>query len=432
MGRFDYSSPGGDATLAIRGVLAEQEELRRQAVVEELNRVREARLAEQGKRDDEIARETLAAMKGQRESTEALNRSRILKEQTDQSERLYNPGQYLSTDQAENVPIGLRVADKALSASTIAIPASPMSPAIPAQTLQGGDFRYTGTSDERDRQRLMEDPNTPENRRQYLRAVGDSGTISAQMFDDTDTTKTLILKGRDNSLKQFQSGQWVPLVGEVPKNAQVINEASETDANGRPYYIPVQTGEGVMVLDSRTGKLTRGADLRPGATAESELVRGGSMLYTLDNITNQFSPQWLGPIKGRYNTMQLALVGESGQEGLATMAATLRTFQNTVINLRTGAQMSEEEAQRILGETPDINLPPDVFLARLNSAKTYFEDWYKRREALAYGRPNENPTVPGVTGGPTTSGQPTAPVTPGAETPEQRRNRLRNYLPPAR
>ena len=157
---------------------------------------------------------------------------------------------------------------------------------------------------------------------------------------------------------------------------------------GSPYFVPVQTGEGIIPFNTRTGNYVEPnrKDLRPSASAEVDLTRVQSTLYQVKEIRNLFTPERVGPLKGRYKTMQLALVGELGEEGLADFQSATATLGNTVINLRTGAQMSEPEAQRILKEIPNMNLPPDVYLARLGRAEDYFQEWYRNRAKLAFGR----------------------------------------------
>lgn len=154
------------------------------------------------------------------------------------------------------------------------------------------------------------------------------------------------------------------------------------------YFIPVQTGNGIEVLDAHNGRYVEGLrrDLKPGEGAQDAITKAGSVLYQIGEIAREFSPDRVGVLKGRYKTMQLALVGEAGVAGLAEFQSQINTLKNTVINLRTGAQMSEPEAARILSEVPDFTNPPDVFMARLEHAKNYFTDWMQRRAKMAYGR----------------------------------------------
>lgn len=169
---------------------------------------------------------------------------------------------------------------------------------------------------------------------------------------------------------------------------QQANLKASGSGGGSSYFIPVTTGQGVIPFNARTGQFDDAGrkDLRPSATAEENITKAQSVLYQLDQIGGMYTPDRVGPLKGRYNTMQLAVMGEMGDQGLAEMQASIAGLKNTVINLRTGAQMSEPEAARILQEVPDFNLPPDVFVARMNRAKAYFGDYLSKRAKLAFGR----------------------------------------------
>ena len=87
---------------------------------------------------------------------------------------------------------------------------------------------------------------------------------------------------------------------------------------------------------------------------------------------------------GRYKTAQAMLTG--GDPEFAAFTAAVSTLQNTVINLRTGAQMSEPEAARILNEISNVNLPPETFIAKAKQSQIYFNEWLRNRASGAYGR----------------------------------------------
>ena len=154
---------------------------------------------------------------------------------------------------------------------------------------------------------------------------------------------------------------------------------------GRPYFIPVQTGQGVQSFDTRTGNVVgRVGDLKPGETAQREIANAQTIATVLDQVMMTVPDTVIGPLTGRYKTVEAALAGNDPT--FSTFAAAVATLQNTVINLRTGAQMSEPEARRILGEVPNVNLPPGTFVARAKQAQRYFKEWLKNRASVAYGR----------------------------------------------
>jgi hypothetical protein len=218
---------------------------------------------------------------------------------------------------------------------------------------------------------------------------------------------------------------------------KVIKETGQADdkANGNSTgrIQTIYAGDGVHVLDAQGNEIRR-YDNKLGETAQKEIVNAESLLNDVKELEGKYNAAWVGPVKGRYNSMALALAGEGNSEGLASTAQLLATLNNTIVNLRTGAQMSEPEAQRIMAEAPNMNLPPDVFVARLNGMRRKFEDWLNRRADIGYGRRTKvgDSTPPAATtpGAAPPAVAPTAGAPPATtETPEQRRARLKNYLP---
>lgn len=164
-----------------------------------------------------------------------------------------------------------------------------------------------------------------------------------------------------------------------------ISAARRDDSTGRPYFIPVQTGQGIQSFNTRTGGVVgRVGDLKPGETAQREIANAQTIATVLDHVLTTVPDTVIGPLAGRYKTVEAALAGNDPT--FATFAAAVATLQNTVINLRTGAQMSEPEARRILGEVPNVNLPLGTFVARAKQSQRYFKEWLKNRASVAYGR----------------------------------------------
>lgn len=157
------------------------------------------------------------------------------------------------------------------------------------------------------------------------------------------------------------------------------------EKTGNQYFVPVQTGQGLFGFDTRTNTLgPRLADLKPGETAQREIANARTTATVLKQVIGTIDEKTLGPVIGRYKSVEAALVGNDPT--FATFSAAVSTLQNTVINLRTGAQMSEPEARRILNEIPDVKLPPATFIAKAKQSQKYFEEWLKNRASVAYGR----------------------------------------------
>lgn len=255
-------------------------------------------------------------------------------------------------------------------------------------TLETTPDKFRGTAQQtkatEDRKRAEEylqslDPASKE--AQALRYELSTGKGAPAGMFDKEPNKPALVQEYEYYVNQAKgSGQQPISFDEFRKKARANG--------GSPYYIPAQTAQGIVPFNTRTGEFNdpNRRDLKPGEGAQKDMTNAKSVLYTIGDIEQQFTPDRVGVLKGRYNNMQLALMGEMGQEGLADMQSAIATLKDTVINLRTGAQMSEPEAKRILQEVPDTTLPPDVFVARLSRAKSYFQNWLKDRSKMAYGR----------------------------------------------
>ena len=176
---------------------------------------------------------------------------------------------------------------------------------------------------------------------------------------------------------------------------KVIGQPVPSDSNGgNPYFTPVQTTDGIQVFNSRTGRFEgRLGDSKPGDTAGRVLADARTTLNLIKTIESKLTPEKIGPITGRYKTLEEGILGKDPD--FTELASQISTLQNTVINLRTGAQMSNYEAERILKEIAGVNLPFATAVARLKTSRVYFEEFLKNREDAAYGRrPSETVATP--------------------------------------
>lgn len=83
-------------------------------------------------------------------------------------------------------------------------------------------------------------------------------------------------------------------------------------------------------------------------------------------ITDAYKDKLTGPIAGRYKTME-AWIGSNDPDAARFMSY-VQTFQNYLIKAITGAQMSEPEAKRILGQMPQFKDNPAAFIAKLQAS----------------------------------------------------------------
>jgi hypothetical protein len=181
----------------------------------------------------------------------------------------------------------------------------------------------------------------------------------------------------------------VETLGTAPKGAHYVNEPAPPAEKGAatPYFFPIQTTEGWAAFDGRTGRIGGpAAGFRPPAGMADKIATGEALQNQLNDLRGMFNPDWVGPAAGRYQTVKLATVGERGDKGVAAMSAQINSIKNQFLQLRSGAAVTDQEMERILRELPNIEDPPDVFMAKLD--QTYKNQAYllERRQALATGR----------------------------------------------
>lgn len=102
---------------------------------------------------------------------------------------------------------------------------------------------------------------------------------------------------------------------------------------------------------------------KPAAASErTAIVQARSSIDSLNNLSDLFDKNFVGPIKGKIAPLKgLLELNPVKQEEF--MAATF-AFKNAIIKQITGAQMSEKEAQRIMKQIPDVTDPPTRWRAK--------------------------------------------------------------------
>lgn len=384
---YNFISPGAAASSAIEEMLLQRDAQRRQALLDQLNAQNVESQMQDRAMNRQIQQASLDSLAAQRTSMEDERKSGIAA----RTAGMLMPGQDLDPATATTLREGgMGALVRPGEIGGVLPPEMGEGPTIEP----GGPDQFTGTPTQlktrEDRQRAEDylaslDPQSKE--AQALRyEIATGKAAPAGMFDKPAQSSDIT--EYEYYVNQAKAAGQAPISFLEWQKQQANLKATGAGKSDSPYFVPVVTGNGVIPFNARTGQFDESGrhDLRPSATAEGDLTKAGSVLYTIGEIGKVYSPDRIGPLRGRYNNMQLAVVGEQGDAGLADLQTTLSTLKNTVINLRTGAQMSEPEAERILKEVPDLSLPPDVFMARMRQAESYFRDWYARRAKFAYGR----------------------------------------------
>lgn len=222
--------------------------------------------------------------------------------------------------------------------------------------------------------------------------------IAAQGAQNRGRSGGVIVEPSRDALRDSAMGKVKSLLGMTDiKHKNDMEEAALKEAglnrraelshqdSARPYFTPLQTAEGIQSFDTRTGKVAgRLGDYKPGETAQDVLTNAQGVQKDIERVRNFFRPEFVGPIAGRFGSVEQALLG--GNPEMTDLYQTAQRLHNTIVYLRTGKQMNESEAARILAELPTKNLKPDVFIGRLNNMANYFDEWMQNRSKLAFGR----------------------------------------------
>ncbi len=131
----------------------------------------------------------------------------------------------------------------------------------------------------------------------------------------------------------------------------------------------------------------------PSASERTAIAETESSLANLENLKTLFDKTTTvtGPIEGRIKPIA-GLFGLTTDEQEAFMAAT-SAFKNAVIKQITGAQMSEQEADRIMKQVPDITDPRVRWLAKYGQTKKNLQTLQKKRLSIIKQAGIKTPTI---------------------------------------
>lgn len=254
-----------------------------------------------------------------------------------------------------------------------------------------------------------------------MQAGVDINSAEAKMLMGEPKTTTLLFDPVKRMLfQQDEKGEYTkPFVGQLSEKYKILNAHDPNQNQGMPFAgFAFNSGQGLLGLtfNKETGgwEQTRIADTRPGEGAQKDISNAMGVNSLIDKIKGEYTPAKIGVIMGRLNNLDQKYWGNDPD--YATLKQNLTTLGNTIIQLRTGAQMSVQEAERILAEVASETLPPATFMARLNELEKQYDQYLANRAKIAFGRvtPDEvtgmvngaAPTATGTTPAPTSTAKP--------------------------
>lgn len=87
----------------------------------------------------------------------------------------------------------------------------------------------------------------------------------------------------------------------------------------------------------------------------------------LDQLRGNGGTAVTGPVMGRMNSFMQGVPGLSGDQGFNDQSAELAILANSMIKAITGAQMSEQEAERLMRQIMTVNDRDDVYVSKRNA-----------------------------------------------------------------
>lgn len=429
MGRFDFKSPGASMADGLRSYIMEREMERRQAVAEaeqaermKLAQAADARAAASATQNAETVRLQQEAAKtalarGQRQ--DVLSRAATVGVGGDIPAML-------EADMAKHAP---ELMDRAPATFDQGAQTGVDENDVPLymDTKQTAPERnvYKGTPAERVFKELQDNPNmTARDILLKLKAAGEdlSAGDARILAGETDTDAPAIGSFEDYVVRKY---------GDKPTAEQIktareeyrLEEREGQQQRGFTYATP--SALGTEIVDGPTGKTIRVVPSRLNEGSQLALRASVDALNTSSNIRQNLNPDKVGVVAGRLARLDQKLWGSDPQ--YAEFARDLEALANMVIQARTGAQMSVQEAERIKAEVASGTLPITTFVARLDRLEQQLRETIANITTIGTGQltPDQlrnlaNPDVP-LSGAGTNmvpgGGAPPAATPPATTTP---------------
>ena len=144
---------------------------------------------------------------------------------------------------------------------------------------------------------------------------------------------------------------------------------------------------------------------RTPASAISQGVQFDTIRGNIARIRKNLNEDWVGPVAGRAYRAQEALTGLA-DDNQSMFYADVNDLADMLLRARSGAQINEQEYQRLAKLVPTPNLPPKVFKERLNRFETQLlqtlkaqQERLKKGGYLAPSKSTVGPEVQSESGG---------------------------------
>jgi hypothetical protein len=144
-------------------------------------------------------------------------------------------------------------------------------------------------------------------------------------------------------------------VGFTPDGKEVVG-----DRRGQKFVASIDE-QGNETFEPYNEKVFPKLENLPASATDAlaELDYSGEVLTAL---AESFNPEYVGPIAARAGKLS-AYIGALTDEQRVEFYGNYAEYKNSIIKAITGAQMSEQEAHRIIQQIPNENASPQAFIA---------------------------------------------------------------------
>lgn len=207
----------------------------------------------------------------------------------------------------------------------------------------------------------LEDPKQKLSRYTYQ---AENGEYRSGLFDEAGQLKKDmgIAPDKDTKGMSVNVNTERPTMFAEPQAAiDAAKKYNDENADSNFKYVPKSDGEGGYMVDVEEKEA-------PAATQMTEIGNLQDFTNQLDRIEEMFDGSYVGPIQGRVGAAKEA-TGIDTDTNESRFRQVTKDIGDTLLRLRSGAQINEQEYQRLLKVVPHANLPEDVFMARLKELR---------------------------------------------------------------
>lgn len=180
------------------------------------------------------------------------------------------------------------------------------------------------------------------------------------------------LEWEQSKPQAFSAGSVVTQKGEDPFQVPFKPDKPDfelfEDGEGNQAYLKkgAAVPRGFTRMEKKGGGVTINMPKAAPSGEREKLNKLFEFKSQLDRIKEQYNPKYVGRVEGVVGAGK-ELTGVGADKDESKFRQVVKDIADTLLRLRSGAQINEQEYKRLSKLVPTLNLPDTVFLARLES-----------------------------------------------------------------